>query len=257
MGQTLIGNLSMIIRQDILYTSSAGCLLKADLKKEPLTFTAFYGTCLTIEELTRLQEQVKKTDTPIPVENIFEYAYIYSIMPEKAIYFYLSPIGSKGPSPHFKIFPDEKIVQDSNRRYFPAESLRGNFVINSQGMIFGISEGLPGPGRASDNVLYQVSFQETLINALDFKTTPIYADKLTSPGALAVDNMDYLYVLDSDSFKRFSPQGEMRIVGRRQGEQGPVKGPMNGPQINAQRTWLYFASSTAVYKIPLPPPVVS
>ena len=248
--QTLVGNMKMIIREDILYISSAGCLLKADLKQEPPTFQAFYGTCLSEKELLRLKEQVQTTGTPIPVATTFEGAYIRDIIPEKTIYFSLSPINSKGPGPYFKLLPDETVILDPNRRYFPAEGLFGNFVMDSRGMIYGNTLAMPGPGGGGPTKLYKVSYQDLSAEGpIVFQQIPY---QLESLGVLAVDSQDFLYVVDKDGLiQRFSPQGEMIVIGKRDGLQGPKEGPIAGYKVNSQRTWLYFASSTAVYKIPL------
>jgi hypothetical protein len=255
-GQTLIGNMKMIIREDILYISSAGCLLKADLKQEPPSFQAFYGTCLSEKELQRLKEQVQTTGTPISVATTFEGAYIRDIMPEKTIYFSLSPINSKGPGPYFKLLPDETVVLDPNRRYFPAEGLFGNFVMDSRGMIYGTTLAMPGPGGAGPTRLYQTSYPDISAGVPNVFHQTLYVNQLKSPGALAIDNRDYLYVLDQDGlFKRFSPQGEMVVIGNVRGLQGPKDGLIAAQKVNHQRTWLYFATLTAVYKIPLPPPL--
>ena len=255
-GQTLIGNMKMIIREDILYISSAGCLLKADLKQESPSFQAFYGTCLSEKELLSLKEQVQTTGTPIPVATTFEDAYISDIIPEKTIYFSLSPINSKGPSPYFKLLPDETLILDPNGRYFPAEGLNGNFVMDSRGMIYGTTLAMPGPGGGGPTRLYQTSYPDISAGVPNVFHQTLYVNQLKSPGALAIDNRDYLYVLDQDGlFKRFSPQGEMVVIGNMRGLQGPKDGLIADQKVNHQRTWLYFATLTAVYKIPLPPPL--
>lgn len=253
-GQTLVGNMKMIIRDDILYISSAGCLLKSDLKQEPSSFQAFYGTCLSEKELLKLKEQVQTTGTAIPVSTTFEHAYLRDIIPEKTIYFSLSPINSKGPSPYFKILPDETVVFDPNRRYFPAGSLYGNLVMDSRGMIYGNTLAMPGPGGGGPTKLYKISYQDISEGVpLVFQEIP---SQLESLGIMAIDNQDFLYVLDKDGLiKRFSPQGEMMVIGNMRGLQGPKDGLVAGQKVNPQRTWLYFASSTAVYKIPLPSPM--
>jgi hypothetical protein len=121
-------------------------------------------------------------------------------------------------------------------------------------MIYGNTLAMPGPGGAGPSKLYKVSYQDLSEEGpIVFQQIPY---QLESMGVLAIDNRDFLYVLNKEGLiQRFSPQGEMVVIGKRDGLQGPKGGLIAGQKVNPQRTWLYFASSTAVYKIPLPPPL--
>jgi hypothetical protein len=254
--QTLVGTSGMAIRNDVLYVTSAGCLLKADLKKEqPLSFNPFYGKCLSLEQVQNIQKKDSQAPDLSLNENDFWNPVIEQIMPENDLFIQFSTITDKRGF-FFRVKPDEKVILEKDRRYFPAEGLNGNFVMDSQGMIYGTTLAMPGPGGGGPTRLYQTSYPDISAGVPNVFHQTLYVNQLKSPGALAIDNLDYLYVLDQDGqFKRFSPQGEMIVIGNMRGLQGPKDGLIADQKVNPQRTWLYFATLTAVYKIPLPHPL--
>jgi len=85
----------------------------------------------------------------------------------------------------------------------------------------------------------------------------IYKNQLKSPQYrfLTLDNQDNLYVIDQNIFKRVSPQGQVQNLALLQdpSDQDFKNFGIQGEVVNPQRTYLYFATATAVYQIPLPP----
>ncbi|MBT9548818.1 MAG: hypothetical protein IV090_25725 [Candidatus Sericytochromatia bacterium] len=265
--QTLVGTSGMAIRNDVLYVTSAGCLLKADLKKEqPLSFNPFYGKCLSLEQVQNIQKKESQAPDLSLNKNDFWNPVIEQIMPENNLFIRFSTITDErgfffrvDPDERgffFRVDPDEKVILEKERRYFPAEGLFGNFVMDSRGMIYGTTLAMPGPGGGGPSKSYKVSYQDlSKEGPIVFQQIP-YINQSESLGVFAVDNEDFLYVLNKDGLiQRFSPQGEMVVIGKRDGLQGPKEGVIAGYKVNHQRTWLYFATLTAVYKIPLPPPL--
>lgn len=239
------------IRNDILYVASAGCLLKADLNQEQLFFQAFYGKCIDLEQIKILQQEIELSNAVIPIEQVFLTSSFTSIRPEQNLFIGVGSVDSK-QSTYLKLDPNENISIYESSNLLPPLFSDFFAVMNSQGEIYDIFEGVPGPGAPGKNHIVQANSFESLQQE-NFKTEVVYEDILEDPRSLTFDNQDYLYVRDKDVLKRISPNGKVLRLSQIKSTEDLNTNAVVDQVINSQRTWLYFATETSIYKIPLPP----
>jgi len=79
----------------------------------------------------------------------------------------------------------------------------------------------------------------------------IYTQQTQSPTLISLDNQDNLYVLDNGAYKRFNSRGQSQRLTNQIDSVNPNK--IVTQVVSPDRKFLYFATDTAIYKIPLPP----
>ena len=85
-GRDLIEFQNFVIRGDVLYTASAGCLLKANLRQPVIEFEVFYGKCLSLAELNDLIQKTEDRGFPTLVKEAFWRAPFERIQPDNWIF---------------------------------------------------------------------------------------------------------------------------------------------------------------------------
>ncbi len=254
-GQDLIGfaNRGFAIRNDILYTASAGCLLKADLNQPVIAFEVFYGKCLSATDLARLIQQAKEQGFPIPIEEAFGNVEFYHIQPDSEVYFLARAIPF-GRSLEFKIALQEEVVDVSMPGLTLIRGDINSYAVDSKGWLYSIVSGDPGPGPPGPTNLVKTKFTRPFDDSVPISKI-VYDNELDHPSIPVIDSADYLYFFDGGIVKMIKPDESVQNIARLfEGAEkaGEKKTFTFGAVVNPQRTFLYFAKATAIYRIPLP-----
>jgi hypothetical protein len=249
-GQDLIGfaNRGFAIRNDILYTASAGCLLKADLNQPVIAFEAFYGQCLSATDLARLIQQAKEQGFQTPIEDSFWDVSFQSIQPNQEIYFIAREVPN-AQNIDFKITKQESVVNVSKPgRYFvPQYVSDSGYVADRNGFVYGVSIGEPGPGPAGPTYVRKTKFTEPFADMPE--SSLIYELTNTLQGVLATDQKDNVYVWDYKTLKRIKTNGQIENLAQRTSNRNEF---IKLGVIDAQNRFYYYALDTAIYRIALP-----
>lgn len=248
--QKLVGSTAMTVRSDVLYAVSTGCVLQANLRNTPVVFSRIYGECLSSDEVKRIEEDskdkavIEKTyiaTTGLQYISPQEIYFSGTLFPKSRVIYILIPTSNK-----------VQIFEPSSQELINLRFYGNAMAFDSSGRAYSIDFGDPSlvPERA-ENLLIRSSSLETT-QEKGFERIHIHKE-LNYPVSVTVDAKDYLYVRDEEGdYKQISPQGEIKHFAQLDMELFDAQGGIRADIVNPERSLLYFATETALYKIPLP-----